>query len=184
MRSKIVTALAIATSLQAGVAAANPLCSSVASGGIWEIDQVYVKMQARNYSSTSAKFELWLNPRVSGAKSACIDTANGWTKDGQKIVVVNNPLCNTANWGYASILLKNGDRQSDGTTWYVGRVPLTLDEYTASTGTHTQYKQNYDYNIVLNADKSVNKFCVDAVQGTLDGGSSAYWPAMTYPTEG
>lgn len=182
MRTEFVAAILILACLDAGVASASPICSPASSGAAGEVDQTYVKMQARNYASATAKFELWLSPRVNGSISACIDTANGWTKDGQKIVVTSNPLCNTSNWGYAQITLKNGERQSDGTTWYVGRMPLVLDEYKG--GVHTQYKQNYDYNVVLNADKSLNKFCVDTVQGTMDNGSSAYWPAMIYPTQG
>ena len=182
MRFKWKIALHVLACVQASAAMANPICAQPTSGTIGEIDQTYVKMQARNYSSATAKFELWLSPRVSGNTASCIDTANGWTKDGRKILVTNNPTCNTSNWGTASITLTNGERQSDGTTWYVGRMPLLLDELL--NGVHTQYKLNYDFNLVLNADKTLNKFCVDVVQGTMDNGSSAYWPAMIYPSLG
>lgn len=169
-------------------ASASPICvTQPTTSGYLEVDQTYLKAQVRNYSSASSKFELWVSPRNSGNFTACINTVKGQTKiansvDGVLFTIQSNPLCNVNSWGYAAITLQDGKSSSDGAKQFVGRVPLKLDEYVASV--HTDYLQYYDYNLVLNADKSVRQFCLDSVNGNMDSGSSSFWKPPYYPTAG
>nr|WP_315456546.1 hypothetical protein [uncultured Sphingorhabdus sp.] len=182
-------AFAAALAVQSAAAISAPICvTKPTSSGFLEVDQTYVKMQVRNYSSTKNTFELWVSPRTSGNTSACVDTIKGQTKisyspGGVQFTIQSNPQCNANAWGYAAITLQDGTNLSDGGKQYVGRVPLKLDEWSSVDSTHYYYLRNYDYSLVLNADKSVRQLCADVVSGSMDTGSSSYWKP-SYPTEG
>lgn len=149
------------------------------NGGTVNVDQTYLKAELRSIATGNpGNFGLWVRPREDGCIGLDSD-GNGLegtqasieTKDGQTIAVANNPLCHTDTWGSMVVPMKQGEPRSDGTIAYIGRIPLSR-----SNSDHSSYSaHHYDYMVVVNANGTLNKFCTDSVNGSMETGDSSYW---------
>lgn len=160
-----------------------PTCAAL-SGGTASVTTSYAKIELRGFAAGTSTLQIWVQPLgigcASNADAKGTSSAIATQTAGLKSITPY-PGCGYSSpaWGYAAVD-RSGTTQSDGSTYYIGRVPILANESKYSSDPKLNclncYQSNhYDYRLITDKNGDFTQFCVANVVGNFDTGDSSFW---------